>query len=281
MNRRRPLPVLKASSHKLFALLSCVRDHPYDRDSLREAALDLYPGRDEKSVFRGMVIPTLRRLGLIVGYERSIRLSANGALITTALDISRSEALRVLRAVLLEIDHATGHSLEELEQGGPTPARQFQETQAARIEGPSQRQSLERVRDWIAYLAYAGLVRPHDDYLEVDLDTLQWARTDLEPTSKNDFFGGYLLGGYRKLVRHQSGIRSIGIEDLRQEVAVSAYTGDSAIITGNQFDDLLRGMPNITTEYVITFGRSMGPEERLFVLGGRYYETISIRFSEE
>jgi len=228
-----------------------------------------------------MVIPTLRRLGLIVGYEHSIRLSANGLLITTALDNSQSEGQRALRDILLEIDETTGHLLEELEEEGRTSAKQFQETLAIKVEAPSQKQSLERVRDWIAYLGYAGLVRSQDDCLEVDPNNLRWARTDLDTTLKNDFFRGFLLNVYRELVQRQPGIRSISIEDVRQEVAISAYRVKSAIITENQFDILLRGLPHITAEYVITFGRSMGPEEKLFVLEDKYYETISIRFGEE
>lgn len=275
------MPVLKASCHKIFALLRCVHDHPFDRDGLREAVLDLYPGRDEKSVFRGMVIPTLRRLGLIIGYEQSIRLSANGTLIVIALDNSESQGLRVLQVVLLEIDQATARFTEELEQIGPIAVEQFQDTQAPKIEAPSRNQSLERVRDWIAYLSYAGLVCIQDHHLQVISNNLWQAQADLEVTGKHHFFKYYLFDGYRELVQRQSGVRSIDIEELREKVAVSVYKEKSATITKNQFDILLMRMTHIANEYTITFGRSMGPEENLFILGDKYYQTISIRFTEE
>ncbi|MFP3898017.1 MAG: hypothetical protein ACLFVD_01725 [Dehalococcoidia bacterium] len=280
-NEKRTLPVLKTSSRKLLALLRCVYEHPFDRDGLREAILGLYPGRDEKSVFRGMVIPTLRRLGLIIGYEQSIRLSANGTLILTASDNSESEALRVLRAILLEIDQATGHLIEELEGKEPTEVKHIVEMVAPEIEAPNQKQSLERTRDWIAYLTSASLMLQEDDHVYINMKNLKQAYTDLEAATKSGFFGCFLLDRYRKLLQYQPGIRSIGIEDLRREVGTAVYKERSAIITANQFDILLRKMPHITDDHVITFGRSMGPEEKLFVFGGKYYETISIRFIKE
>ena len=275
------MPVLKASCHKIFALLRCVHDYPFDRDGLREAVLDLYPGRDEKSVFRGMVIPTLRRLGLIIGYEQSIRLSANGTLIVTALGNSESQGLRVLQAVLLEIDQATAHFTEELKQIGAIAVEQFQDAQVPKIEAPSRNQSIERVRDWIAYLSYAGLVCVQDNHLRVNSNNFRQAQADLEVTGKHDFFKYHLFDGYRELVQHQSSVRSIDIEDLREKVAVSVYKDKYAMITKNQFDILLTRMPHITNKYTITFGRSMGPEENLFILDDKYYQTISIRFTKE
>lgn len=281
MNNRKTLPVLKASIHKIFALLGCVHDHPFDRDGLREAVLNLYPGKDEKSVFRGMVIPTLRRLGLIIGYEQSIRLSANGTLIVTAFDNSEPQGLRVLQVVLLEIDQATAHFTEELEKIGSIAAEQFQNTQVPKIEAPSRNQSLERVRDWIAYLSYAGLVCIQDNHLQVNSNNLRQAQADLEVTGKHHFFKHYLFDGYKELVQRQSSVRSIDIEELREKVAVSVYKDTSATITKNQFDILLTRMSHIANEYTITFGRSMGPEENLFILGDKYYQTISICFTKE
>jgi len=281
MNSKKQLPVLKAASNKLFALLRCAYAHPFDRDSLREAVLRLYPGRDEKSVFRGMVIPTLRRLGLIIGYEQSIRLSANGTLIVTALDRSESEGLRALRCVLLEIDQATARFVDELERIGLMAVEQFMDAEVLTIEGPSRKQTLERIRDWIAYLSYAGLISIQDKSVEINLDDVRQTRADLDVSGKHDYFKNFLFAGYSILAQGQPGLRSVDIEELREKVAVLAYRDKSSIITKDQFDILLRSMSHITNEYVITFGRSMGPEENLFVLDDNYYETISIRFNKE
>ena len=49
---------------RILACLNCFACHPFDRNKQRECILSLYPGKTEKSVFRGMVIPSLRRLGL-------------------------------------------------------------------------------------------------------------------------------------------------------------------------------------------------------------------------
>ena len=150
-----------------------------------------------------------------------------------------------------------------------------------KIEAPSRNQSLERVRDWIAYLIYAGLVCIQDNHLQVNSNNLRQAQADLEVTGKHHFFKYYLFDGYKELVQRQSSVRSIDIEELREKVAVSVFKDKSATITKSQFDILLTGMSHIANEYTITFGRSMGPEENLFILGDKYYQTISIRFTKE
>jgi len=281
MNSKIQLAVLKAASNKLFTLLRCVRDHPFDRDGLREAVLRLYPGRDEKSVFRGMVIPTLRRLGLIVGYEESIRLSTSGVLIVTALDKSETEGLRALRAILLEKDQASAGFISELELAGPMAIEQFLEMQSDKIDAPNKKQFLERVRDWIAYLSYSGLMTLRDKTVQVNSERLRQAQADLDITSKRRSFKRLLFTASSELIQHQSGVRSVDMDEVRERVATLAYKEESFIITKDQFDTLLREIPHITEDYAITFGRSMGPEENLFVLDGRYYQTISIRFEKE
>lgn len=275
------LPVLKAAPHKLFALLRCVYEEPFDRDGLRDAVLALYPGRDEKSVFRGMVIPTLRRLGLIIGFEHSIRLSANGMLIVIANEKSADEGFRALRAILAEIDLTQGHFLKTLEENGPISRKDFEEIVVARLNAPNRKQALERIRDWLSYLAYSCLIQFQDYYLRIVRDSVVQTREDLDHSSKRGLFGRLLFEEYKRMVRSRPDIRSVAIEEVRKQLAVSAYSSDALIITERQFDTLLRGLPHLTEDYAINFGRSMGPEEKLFVLGDKYYETISIRFGEE
>jgi hypothetical protein len=103
----------------------------------------------------------------------------------------------------------------------------------------------------------------------------------LDVSGKQEYFKNFLFAGYKILAQGQPGVRSVDIEELREKVAVLAYGDKSYIITKDQFDILLRSMPHITDEYVITFGRSMGPEENLFILDGNYYQTISIRLDKE
>lgn len=99
------IPLIKEYRiNKLKACLRCIDDHPFNRDKQKDCILNLYPGKSEKSVFRGMIIPSLRHLGLILGYRGFIRVSANGKIITESKILSDELHQRVLRAVMYEID---------------------------------------------------------------------------------------------------------------------------------------------------------------------------------
>ena len=83
--KKRVIPLIKEHRiQKLFQVLDCFERFPFNRDSLRECVLQLYEDKEEKSIFRGMVIPSLRHMGLILGYDEDLRLSANGNLIVIA-----------------------------------------------------------------------------------------------------------------------------------------------------------------------------------------------------
>ena len=85
------LPVLKAWK-RIFELLECICCHEYDREGFQDAVLRLYGGeKSSKSVFRGMAIPTLRNLGLIVGFGDVIHASANGLLTVLAYERSKTD----------------------------------------------------------------------------------------------------------------------------------------------------------------------------------------------
>jgi len=216
------LPVLKAWE-RIFELLKCINDHPYDRNRFQEAVLELYPGKSPKSVFRGMAVPTLRSLGFIVGYADVIRISANGALIHAARQESKPEGLRALRVVLLEMDNKIG-ILSYLENKPAIPIQvliddwtlkvDISDSRVAHKPEARNRAARERIRDWVNFLALAELL----------------------------------------------------------------YTSGHLLITEKQFDALLKKFQKASDEYTVTFGRSMGADEKLFFFQDQYYQTVSIRF---
>lgn len=56
------------------------------------------------------------------------------------------------------------------------------------------------------------------------------------------------------------------------------YARHNLIVTEEQFDELLRGVKFATDDYIISLGRAMGAEEKLFKHEDNYYRTVSIRF---
>ena len=116
MSKKRNIPLIKENRiERLTEVLNIFNKYPYDRDMQKDSILELYPNKSEKSVFRGMVIPSLRYLGLIIGYENFIRLSANGKIILEGEKKGKKEKLRIWRALILELDLIKFEFLNKLE----------------------------------------------------------------------------------------------------------------------------------------------------------------------
>lgn len=280
------LPVLKAWK-RIFELLECISDHPYDRDGFQEAVLKLYPGKSPKSVFRGMAVPTLRSLGFIVGYADIIRISANGALVHTARQESKSEGLRALRAVLLEMDEESG-LLSFLEDKSAitvqdlidrwTPYVDISDSRVAHKPEARNRAARERIRDWVNFLTFAELLYSDRQCILIDTNHLAQTRHDTSAAKKAELFGENFFLVYNKIVAGQKGIKTVEIERLRKELAIRLCDQLHLLVTERQFDALLEQLPKVSDQYTITFGRSMGADEKLFLFQGKYYQTVSVRF---
>jgi len=282
------LPVLKAWE-RIFELLKCINDHSYDRNGFQEAVLELYPGKSPKSVFRGMAVPTLRSLGFIVGYAGVIRISANGALVHAARQEATPEGLRALRAVLLEMDDEIG-ILSYLEDKPAIPIQVLIDDWTLKVDisdsrvthkpQARNRAARERIRDWVNFLAFAELLYTSGQDIRADTMHLAQTRNDIDASvpKKRKGFDENFLKVYKRIVVEQNGIRTVEVEHLRKDLATRVYGQSRLLITEKQFDALLKEFPKISDQYTITFGHSMGADEKLFFFQGQYYQTVSIRF---
>ena len=156
MNRKIPL-IKEYRIQKLTKCLECFDKFAYHREKQRDCVLELYPNKGsktlehrEKSIFRGMVIPSLRYLGLIIGFGDIIKPSANGKLIVES-QFDNELYERCWRAVIFEIDKRFFNFLEIIKQ------RRFSknnliEVLSGQIEGASFRQKKERIEKWLSIL---------------------------------------------------------------------------------------------------------------------------------
>jgi hypothetical protein len=282
------LPVMKAWK-RTFDLLDCINRHPFDRNGFQGAVLKLYPGKSSKSVFRGMAIPTLRNLGLILGFGDDIRISANGALINCAFSKSREEGIRALRAILFELDQQI-EFISYLADKPSVVLDEFIQTWNNKIEisdlrtinNPQSktRAAIERIRDWINFLTFAEMLYNDGKNIRIDPEKLRRTLADSAPNKqpKKQLFVDNFLLLYKKIVHDQNGITTVEIESLRKSLALCIFYLSDELLTEMQFDNLLIDFPKSTREYLITFGRSMGAEEKLFSYQGRYYQTLLVRF---
>lgn len=272
------IPMIKENRiEKIVGCLQCIDKQAYNREKFRDCVLQLYPHKSEKSVFRGMVIPTLRHLGLILGYAEFIRVSANGKLILKSKEFGEEEFKRVLRASFLEIDNYLFKFIAELEEKNVYQVSEdtFLETMIEKIEGVSIKQKIERIKRWLKVLEQCDLVKTNKN-LSILFENLTQAKSDLNPGKKEKFFKEYLFKCYSSfLAPYSAGI--VDIADLRTEVALQIYLEKREILTEIQFDNLLRKLPIVTDEYIISLGQPMGAEEKLFKYGENYYRTMSIK----
>lgn len=272
------IPMIKENRiEKIVGCLQCIDKHAYNRERFRECVLQLYPpGKSEKSVFRGMVIPTLRHLGLILGYAEFIRVSANGKLILKSKEFGEEEFKRVLRASFLEIDNQLFKFISELEKMSVYQVSEdtFLENMVERSEGVSIKQKIERIKRWLKVLEQCDLIKTKKN-ISILVENLIQAKSDLNLEKKEKIFKEYLFKSYSILAPQSAGI--VDIADLRAEVALQIYLEKREVLTEIQFDNLLRKLAIATDEYIISLGQPMGAEEKLFKYGENYYRTMSIK----
>jgi hypothetical protein len=274
-------PLIKEHRLDIILLaLACIDEHAFDRARQVDCILSLYPaGRSEKSVVRGMVIPSCRHLGLILGSGRSIRLSANGKIMLESAAYGTALRDRVYRAVLYEVDREAFGFVDYLANRTGVPAESFVHTVRAGLGAPSDKQADERTRHWLAMLEQVNLVYRKDDaILKVGHGEYEQTLHDLDSASKDVLaFRNRLFDAYADLTAGTAPVADI--PDLRERVAVEMLRSDQRLIlTEAQFDHLLERTPLATDEYVVSLGRPMGAQEKLFRYQGSYFRTLSIRF---
>ncbi|MCK4338879.1 MAG: hypothetical protein KAW87_02675 [Candidatus Cloacimonetes bacterium] len=278
MYSNKKVPLIKEYRvDKLKSCLKCIDKYPFNRDKQKECILNLYSGKSEKSVFRGMVIPSLRHLGLILGYRDFLRVSANGKLMIESELASQNLQQRVLGAVIYEIDQNIFKFIDVLRNNDRITTQNFLQIMNTLIDAPSEKQKKERISHWLSVLKEVELINYDTRNITLNEHKYKQTLSDVDVSYINvEDFKKYLFDIYSKLSKKMAGI--IDIADLRENVAVNMLRYNKIILTENQFDKMLRKIPFSTDDYIISFGRPMGAEEKLFEHNSKYFRTLSIQF---
>ncbi len=273
----KPLPLIKENRiDKLKASLKCIAAHPFDRKKQRDCIMGLYPGKTEKSVFRGMVIPSLRHLGFIVGHGGGLRVSANARIIIDSENIGGDFHRRSLRAVMYEVDKTKFGFVDTLVERIPMTLTGFLEKVVPTLDVPDGR-IRERVVSWLSILEQAELINSITPKVDLNEENRKQAVYDLDTSNVNtEQFQTLLFDQYLRLGKKTAGI--VDITDLRASIASIMLVKGQKMVTEGMFDNLLRSIPFATDNYLISLGRPMGAEEKLFGHKGNYYRTISIEY---
>jgi hypothetical protein len=243
--------------------------------------MGLYPKKDEKSVFRGMVIPTLRQLGLILGRDNAIRLSANGMLIVVAQDRNNQEMMRVSRVVVDEIDRDKFSFLQILRRY--TPGHGIAEDEFVHNVGSAYRNAghapiRERVRRWLRLLVDVGLVMEKDGMFARHENSINAVRSEVGRADDIKVFERGFLSAYRSAAERFRGA-VVDIAAVREIASVTLYQRHDIVVTEGHFDEMLRKLLPASHDYVVSMGRPGSWKVKSFLYKTNFYRTIAITSS--
>lgn len=277
----RKIPLIKEYRvQKLEECLRCIDKYAYHREKQRDCILTLYPNdrnktveHREKSIFRGMIIPSLRYLGLIIGFGDMIKASANGKLIIES-QFDNELHKRCWRAIVYEIDKSIFHFMDYIEQ------RQFSKEEFIRILsdqilGVSETQKRERIEKWLSIMYQTELI-VYSGKLEINEKHYNQTLMDVDPNLKDlDKFCEYAIEEYYRLGKNSAGI--VDIRELREAVALRILKEYYNVLTENQFDHLFREFIPKASDFHISLGEPMGADQKLFAYKDKFYKTVIMK----
>lgn len=279
----RMLPLIKEYrvNDILVNSLVCFDQYLYDRLRQRECVLKLYKTNKiksldhwDKSIFRGMVIPSLKYLGLLYGEKDSLAISANGKLL---IESKKNDILlykKALLCIIYELDNQIFQFLKMFIKKEYYFKKDFIEIMKNDIHGASEKQVVERINKWLSILNQVGLINMGNWVrLNVNNYDITLKISNYKNKSTNRFIK-YLLTTYRILAQDMAGI--VSIESLRKIICVE-FLKQNQVVTENQFDDMLRSIPFESDSYQISLGKPMGAKEKLFKYKDSFYNTIYIK----
>ncbi len=259
------IPVLKLPPGRIWPTVTALRSHEYDREGFRIAVMALFAdNKVEKSVFRGMAIPTLRALGLLQGFESELHLSADGALVAASADTESTLPMAIL---LREIENEL-ELVAPWRGGAKKFAAVLDELCRLDSEGGVTSETKRRAQRWLSYLEHFGVIlKTHEAYRRQSFS--------VQAAISESVFASVLLASYRSLSPKTVGEPAVSIDEVAR-ASVLDFFHRGQIITRRLFDQLLTRCMS-RGDLAVHLHRSMGAGQRLFVWGGDSYEAISIR----
>ena len=277
------LPIIKENRlDVLVKALKCIDSSPYNRYKQKDCIFKLYPHKSDltseqkdKSIYRGMILTSLRHLRLITGRRDNIRINTNGKLLSFSSTLNSEFQEKLLRTIICELDINLFQYLELFNESLELPNTKYVALLLNKINAVSDRQKIERITRWSSILKQVSLISEKDDIITLNKEfhgecaqNLDFNRIDL-----NTFIVS-VLECYEKLSFKSAGV--LEINKLRTEVALDFIKKEKIIVTENQFDKILRKIPFETKTYKISLGKAMSASENLFQYKNDYFRTIYI-----
>lgn len=257
---------INANQHNRALQQKCV----IENFSARNEKLGLKEYKDlDKSVFRGMVIPSLRHMALISGYGM-IHTSANGFLLSQDHAYLYPE---IRFSVMIEAGGFlfNGDSLFK-KMSDP----EFRSSLIGKEDLFIDQSyiSLEKEKRWIRILKDADMAYKSNSNWYIKTKGLkEYYERRIALSSDKSKFSDILLACYN-LHKYRSPF--VDISALRKSAAELGLNNHNLIITENIFDDCLRSSEGALEVYNIDFGLPMHRQARTFKKGNKYYSTLRL-----
>ena len=283
MKKRLELPVLKMPEKYIWQAISILYRFGGNREELRIHVLSMFNSDNEKSVFRGMYVPTMRSLGLTLGFGQEIYCSSNGRLLYEAYSKGPNEGARVLGKLLIEIDEANYGIIDFLKDNSPVDRKVIvefirSEDLSLGLIPLSDAIVTERVRRFMKYFTESRVVEAQDSHYILSKVEYQRAKADTGVISTSEFWD-ILFSCYNSTKEKKAGFPSVPVHDLRNEVSKQLYEKGIAL-TEKEFDSLVAQVSRTQSQYLIKFSRPMWESEKLLRIGDEVYSGIAI-FAKE
>jgi hypothetical protein len=279
--------IMKATPRMILGLLQCIDKNEGNISNMKNCIhmhLERFGGkkkqRNVRSDVYGVAFPSLRKLKLTRGHGQLLKLNCNGKMLIRCDSIGGTEEFRYhFGRILYEIDEATSKvlsSLAEVSDGiRPNPMTYGQLVQTLTRKGIDTFEKDERLRKWLPFLEFVGLVIEQQQGLQANLALMEEYKAE-RATVSFDKFEKLLFEEYGELQKKEGIYVSICML-VERTCARLRETGEffTTFDFERYFADLLNKYSSLQERKILLSQPGKREEEGIYI-DNTYYYFVSI-----
>lgn len=283
----RIIPALKAQPDTILRLLQIIDDNEGSYSAISDAIYEYLISRSNrkskpsrKNLVRAVSLPSLRHLKVVQGEVNETRLSPQGnkilldSFLNNIIDDKQFRRNFAQHLVRLESKYYIGVINILLQLNTPTIKIEAIYNEVTNINNTI---SLDRLKKWLGYLRYVGIISYNKSKFEYIVNTAQINSLKKVYKKPNlDEFKEALILNYNKLSRSASTLGYVPIPRIKDEVCLHFDA-----MWDDHFYELITQIEGEDEANIISFFEPMKSHEGGIKINGTYYYYIYIRKKEE